>query len=381
MATVTVELHSGIEGLQQLREPWQQVLAGMPQRRYYHSWEWWRAAVPTLLPEPATALFFLLRSNGEPVAVIPTQYRTRTWFGLPRRELGFPCHPHLPLQDILCRADEDAGALLLQWQRAVREEFGLRIDVLDFGQAPGDSVIAGALAGAMVERRAAPPCNLLSCEVPFEQMLAGFSNNFRANLRKANNRWSKAEQPSCVSAEEGQALERAFEDFLRIEASGWKGKMGTAIALDPCLRAFYQSLLTQLAPQRRVRITCLATAGEAIAAVFCVMDADTLHLLKIAYDEDWGRYSPGTLLLERVLRECAESGRVRTISLVTDAAWHREWKPLPTPVLDLRRYQATPLGYLGWYETRLRRQLRGPVRRLTQWAVAPARARLKAEGG
>lgn len=371
VAHLVVELYCGLEGLEYLRHAWESVLGDSPRARYYQSWEWWRASLGTLFPESASMLFFLISSGGLPLAIIPMQRRASRWHGMVRNEIGLPDHPHLPLQDIVCREGVDARALLSRWRQTLRDDYALHWDVMDFRQVPEGSSLIHALPRHMMEKADAPPCNVLECDVPYEQMLARFSNNFRTSLRKARNRWLKAAQPHYFSADRPGALEETFEEFLRIEACGWKGKQGTAIAQNPALLAFYTALIERFGPQGRVRINCLAAEGKVIAAQFCLADADTLYLLKIAYDEQWEKCSPGNLLLEQLLQECAEGKRYRTVSLVTDAAWHCEWRPVQQKVRTLRLFNNTTVGTLAWLESTARTRLRTPYRRLGQWRAAP----------
>jgi hypothetical protein len=50
-------------------------------------------------------------------------------------------------------------------------------------------------------------------------------------------------------------------------------------------------------------------------------------MLKIGFDEQYARYSPGQLLYEQTLRRyCADEG-IKRVSMLGDAGWISVWKP------------------------------------------------------
>jgi CelD/BcsL family acetyltransferase involved in cellulose biosynthesis len=98
-------------------------------------------------------------------------------------------------------------------------------------------------------------------------------------------------------AREGAAVETALNDFLTLEAAGWKGHAGTAAAHDPAIRAFLEAAVGALARDGQAAIVRLMLAGQAIAALIVLRSGDTAWCWKIAYDERHARSSPGVQLM------------------------------------------------------------------------------------
>jgi hypothetical protein len=92
----------------------------------------------------------------------------------------------------------------------------------------------------------------------------------------------------------------ALDDFLRLEADGWKGRAGTAAHGHAELRTFLQTAVPQLAAEGKARIARLFLDERAIAAIIVLQSGDTAWSWKIAYDESVARASPGMQLLLRV---------------------------------------------------------------------------------
>lgn len=355
-----IELYRGIAGLEQLQSDWTNLLAQATRPRFYHAYGWWLAYLRHLESKPGSVCFFLFRDARGPLAILPVKHGIRWWYGLPRREIGFPEHPHMPLNDMLYRADANVAALLSQWRESLRLEHRLGWDMMTFGMMLPESPLSDLAQNSAATMRDDPPCSYIACDMPYEQLFQGLSKNFKTNLKKARNRLGKAAGADYFVAMEPADLERHFEDFLGVEASGWKGAAGsgTAIALHPALKNFYRELIAQFAPQRRVCINFLRAESQIIAACFCLRDDDTLYVLKIAYDETRAKLSPGQLLMERVIRDGADFGKYRYVNLVTDAAWHQDWQPRQFDVGTVRITSSTPIGLLTQLEISARKSVK-----------------------
>jgi len=89
----------------------------------------------------------------------------------------------------------------------------------------------------------------------------------------------------------------AVEQFLALEASGWKGRAGTALA-SAGHRAFFGEMARTFAADGRLQLLSLELDGTPIAMKCNVIAGDGIFCFKIAHDERFARYSPG-IQLER----------------------------------------------------------------------------------
>ncbi|GIX03978.1 MAG: hypothetical protein KatS3mg113_0984 [Planctomycetaceae bacterium] len=86
------------------------------------------------------------------------------------------------------------------------------------------------------------------------------------------------------------------DDFLQLEAQGWKGREGTAIARDPQHAAFFQEMTHRGLATGRVHWLGLQHAQRLVALKLNFVTPPHSFAFKIAYDETLSKYSPGTLL-------------------------------------------------------------------------------------
>jgi hypothetical protein len=178
----------------------------------------------------------------------------------------------------------------------------------------------------------------------FAQFLAQRSKNLQANLKKAGRKLAdcagvhvsrnavpvgpsgapSAANGVCTTADE------AYDRFLGLETSGWKGAAGTgsAISLDPATRGFYAWLLNARHAGFATEVTLLHRESRPIAGHFSITVGSRRELLKIAYDESEAKFSPGQILLCEVLQSLSTTD-CDTVSLVTNMPWHQPWRPRP----------------------------------------------------
>lgn len=100
-----------------------------------------------------------------------------------------------------------------------------------------------------------------------------------------------------------EEIRRAIENFLTLEASGWKGRERTAMAIDRFRAAFAREAVHRLAEQDMCRIHSLTLDGRTIASLIVFVEAGHAYTWKTAYDETLATFSPGTLLMIEVTKQ------------------------------------------------------------------------------
>ncbi len=90
----------------------------------------------------------------------------------------------------------------------------------------------------------------------------------------------------------------AFEQFLVLEASGWKGRHGDALNCSPSDAAFARRMIATLSARGDARLYALCLDGRPVCMQIVLRCGDAAFTWKTAYDEDLRDFSPGILLLE-----------------------------------------------------------------------------------
>lgn len=167
----------------------------------------------------------------------------------------------------------------------------------------------------------------------------------------------------CEHAGPGE-LAKAVEGFLAMEAEGWKGSAGGAMALRPGHAEFFREVTAALHARDRLQIWALC-AGERTLAYQCQLAVGgRLFVFKLAYDPTVAHYSPGVLLELDVISALHSDERFELLDACTGPGQHMGAAiypdPLPTlsavapvsRVLGGAAALATPLLVAGYHRMR-----------------------------
>jgi CelD/BcsL family acetyltransferase involved in cellulose biosynthesis len=288
-----------------------------------------RALSPNVFYEPAFALAAAAVFGGDAGAVL-------VWSGTsPRKLLGFfPArierrryglrlpvlvgwtHPYAPLGTPLVER-EAAEPVIAAWLAHLAGNTELPgLLLLPF--LPEDGPFGAALA-AILRRARMPAADfnrhrraLLAPqrEDRAKYLQRALSARKLKELRRIGRRLSELGALMFTAATESPGVETAADDFLALEASGWKGKARTAAAHHAEISRFMQTALRGLAAEGKVAINRILVDGRAIAAAITLRSADGAWFWKIAYDERFARYSPGVMLTVALTEDLLEDASV-----------------------------------------------------------------------
>lgn len=160
----------------------------------------------------------------------------------------------------------------------------------------------------------------------FEQLL---SHRARVSLPRLHRRAGRlGPVRSETLSPSPDEVEGLLQVVMQVEASGWKGRNGSAISLRPDLRKFFSEYSRSAASAGRLRISLL-WFGERVAAVqLGVVAHRKWWQLKIAYDESMGEHSPGLQLTHAVIQRAFDEDLAAFEFLGSAEAWEELWNPV-----------------------------------------------------
>lgn len=133
------------------------------------------------------------------------------------------------------------------------------------------------------------------------QLAEADSGKRRKEMRRLMRRLGDHGKVRFASLTGSEALQ-GFEAFLHLEAAGWKGRSGTALLSLPETAAFARLAIEQRAAAEGVRIDQLWAGSTLVAALVLFLDGGRVYSWKIAFDEDYARYSPGAQIALQALK-------------------------------------------------------------------------------
>ena len=181
-------------------------------------------------------------------------------------------------------------------------------------------------AGPRLVRRPGNPYPRILLDPGWTNPEQRLSSSRRSLLRRMRRR---AEQIGAVTWEvatpERSTLTPLLEEAFRVEAASWKGRDGTALAMSPVKRKFYELYAAAACDDGILRLCFLRIGGRSAAMQIAVETKGGFWLLKIGYDEEFAPCSPGSLLIEETVRYSAARGLASYEFLGSVAEWTRMW--------------------------------------------------------
>jgi hypothetical protein len=168
----------------------------------------------------------------------------------------------------------------------------------------------------------------------------------RRNLRVGRRYFEKHGTISVEIRRGAEADEAFLAEFLALEASGWKGSMGTAILKNHDLVTFYTSLVRSFAAQRRLEWHGIRVAGRLVAAQLAVRCGASLMLPKYAYDEAFAEGMPGHILMEEVIKDAFACPKLTELNPMSSSPQHRLLHMAQDQYVNLHLVRRTTLAML-----------------------------------
>lgn len=267
--------------------------------------------------------------------------------GLPATALVSWRHSSWLLGTPLVRREgaRDCVKALLDWSRADRRGAPL----VELQYIPADGPFHGVLADALRERDAMVVATETFTRALLRQgsesgIETALSSEWRKGSRRKERRLIERGAVAHVALRPGDDVHRWIEDFLQLEASGWKGRRRSALASSAEDRRFATEILANAFERGRLQILGVDFDGRPIARCCNLTAGEGAYAFRCAYDEAFARFSPGIMAELDSMREFHRLPRLAWMDSLTEpdnATLNRLWK-------GRRTMQTLVIGVGGW---------------------------------
>lgn len=212
---------------------------------------------------------------------------------------------------------------------------------------------------ALIERRTRAKLDTrLDPKTYWANSMSGHRHRDLARTRRQLERRGRLE---FTSAGDPVAVAAGIEEFLALEASGWKGARRSALACDPAMTLFTRKMAAGLAARQLIAVQSLRLDDVPIAMGIVLYSGSGAFTWRVAYDENYRRFSPGILFLEDTTAHLLSDSRVGS----TDSCNHLDigfqaerWAErhgVIDVLIDLGSARPRRLALLSWRERLFRR--------------------------
>lgn len=316
----------GVELIECWARDWRELCTESVDDQPFYRPEWIAAHMRAFTPE-ASVLLFTVKVKDRLCLILPLLEERALFCGLPVRRLRAPVNGHSCRFDAVRRRGwEGELAVRVLWQR-LKDLPGwdlLEFDAISVGGtvstlsllAEGDGFGTGQIA------KSPSPYVSLPAELPMNKKLRSQLRGIRAKLAKQG-----VLRLRRIASADPTVLQRFYE----LEAAGWKGTRGSAIACTPAARRFYNEIAIWAERFGCLSIYELELEGRLLAAHFGLSYGGRYFSPKIAYDESMKSWAPGHLIVEEIVRDCVERGLEEYDITGQYDAWKAKWTAQTRP--------------------------------------------------
>ncbi len=326
---------------------WQRLAASSIATAPFTSPSWIQAHIDAFEPT-ARRITIVVPGGSEARAVLPLVRTRAHYLGVPVTLLRQPSRRRVPERFDLLLADPDDGRAIASIWRTLSDDH--RWDVLELAEVPehGAALALAELASqqdfavSVTPGRAMPYLSLEAASGSFDAAVAGTSAKFRANVRR---RMRNLEKRGDVRLTLTTTADPArLDTFFAMEAAGWKGTAGTAIASDPRTARYHRAIARIAADRGELALYALECDGIPVAMHLGLITGNRYLVPKLAYDESFHEFAPGHLLVQAVIRDCLRRGIAEFDFLGEQMAWKAEWTDLVRPSFRVTVFNRTLAG-------------------------------------
>lgn len=269
---------------------------------FYESWH----LLPALRALGGSQFRFVLvyaplRNGGAPslCGFFPLE-RKRRYKGLPFRTLALWKHDYSSLCTPLVRQGYAKPCLeaLLDW---LHQDSGAALLALESVRADGPFhqhwvEVLHERAALSFTDEIYPRALLQPSSTADDYLRGALSRKRRKELKRLENRLGEMGDLTYEVLENENDAPLWIDQFLALEASGWKGRAGTAFANEQAHQNFFHDVALEAFRRKRLMLLALKLNGKPLAMKFNLLSGGGAFACKIAFDEEHARFSPGVLL-------------------------------------------------------------------------------------
>jgi len=137
----------------------------------------------------------------------------------------------------------------------------------------------------------------------------GLSPKLRATIKQTLRRLHDDHGPVAFSRVESlEEIPGAMEDLFRLHAARFQQRGSAGAFAEANTRAFHQEIAERFLECGRLRLYRLSSGERRLAMLYCFLQRGVVYNYLSGFDPEFGRYSPGVLLLNHAIGDALEEG-------------------------------------------------------------------------
>jgi CelD/BcsL family acetyltransferase involved in cellulose biosynthesis len=345
-AAVELKIFDGIDEIVHSRPLWDELAASRQRNLPFCGPGFSIAALKIFHADDHPRVIVAL-ADGQPQGLICLVDRRQLHFGITVREIGFPCNPHVIVNDMLLPADPvlaEALAFMLLDAALSLGEVSLILDHCECEEGTFGVILAAALRRRL---RFDPPVNSRSLyftavDGSYNTYLQTRSGNHRRQVAKLAREAAKLPSFEIRRHRGACEIRAALPDWFAVESNSWQaGGADTKMSVRD--KQFHAVLLDDLDPSQVGDLWIANLESQPVAALRMVGSADRTCVLTMHFDQKFKDVAPGLLVFDDMMRAAFDE-RLKEVDMHGRTQMFERWSSGFREHKSIRLYQP---GYAG----------------------------------
>lgn len=312
-SSLEIKAVTDLREFRSLEEAWNRLAELDREQVAFHSHDWFDLWMRHFLKDDKL-LILLACQNGEIRAIAPFLLKRDKFKGVPVRKIELIGNAYSPHRAFLLGSSgtqEKTEVLLRIFQYLFREWRDW--DVIDLCPLAEDQENYLLLKKMVAENGwpyAEETCGenwyVDGIDCSFKEYFEKRSSNFKHNLRQRKKKLLSLGDLEFRMVQNGIDVNGHMDIYYDVYERSWKKKEG----IGP---TFHRDLARIAAEKGWLRLGFLTSNGNPLSTHFGLICGGTAYLLKVAYDEEFGKFGPGNLMHYKTIEHLIDVDQVKLI--------------------------------------------------------------------
>jgi CelD/BcsL family acetyltransferase involved in cellulose biosynthesis len=320
------EVISSLRELASLRDAWNELYKRCGANNIFTTFAWNSSWLNSFTDSYDSILLLTQWKERELSGVIPLVMKEESFYGFKAKQVTFAGGKESVYKDCLISGNPEGlldkllshlGTELHKW------------DVLVLDSLPCDSETVGRLPGVshshhfhcISEQYGVSP--YIQLPATYDEMHDNHRKRIRKNVKYQVRRLGKLGQVEFVCYWGTSIKTEHISEAARIERRSWKGGCSAGAFFDRQHLDFHSALLNHGSREFVPYLGILTHSGHGIAFVYGFRQDDCFYGYNMSYDNDFGSYSPGWIIIDYLVRELIAEG-IRKFDLLAGGGPFKE---------------------------------------------------------
>lgn len=316
-----------LDNLLSLKDKWHDFLNDSHNNNMFMTWEWLTIWWKQYGDDKDLKILMVKGDHDEFVCLVPLMISQREYFGFNLKVIEFIGKDQADYIDIIIKDyNEEIFNAIFNYLNSTKW------DIIDLQLIPENSPTIEYLTniatqqGYLVEKSMKETSPYLKLPKTWDEFYKNLSRKKRSNFGRCERKLNEKYKLSLKVIKDLRNINSRMEIFTNMHQKLWEGKNGGNLFTDEKFKMFLNKIAKEFVKKKWLYFTMLEADDQPIATLFGFKYSDTIYFYLTAYDLNYKKFSPGTILFGYTFRDAIEHGYYN-IDFLKGGEFHKySWK-------------------------------------------------------